>query len=236
VTEAAPIVYECDQGGDLWHSLRCGAITASMFAEARARLKTGKDKGKPTQAARDYAFRLAIERISGDPLDEGFQTYQMRRGNELEPAARELHGFAYGLDIDHAGFVLTADRRFGASADGLIGDDGGSEYKCFVSPEKLRPILLENDTSSVVDQVQGCMWITGRSWWHFALYCPALEPIGRELTVIPMERDDEHIEAMEADLLAFDRLVQEYEDTLRQTPETVPGLDYLSTGIQREAS
>lgn len=213
--DAEPVVYECAQGGEHWHQLRAGAITASMFADARSRLKSGKEKGQPTTKARDYAFRLAIERISRDPLDEGFQTYQMRRGNDLEPEARELHAFRHNLDIEHAGFVLTADGRFGCSADGLIGDDGGSEYKCFVSPEKLRPILLEHDTSTVVDQVQGCLWITGRQWWHFALYCPALESIGRELTVIEMQRDDDYIEALESDLVEFDRLVNEYEAVLR---------------------
>uniref|UniRef100_A0AAU8GT84 Transcriptional regulator SutA RNAP-binding domain-containing protein n=1 Tax=Pseudomonas phage PACT201 TaxID=3230130 RepID=A0AAU8GT84_9VIRU len=26
-----------------------------------------------------------------------------------------------------------------------------------------------------MDQVQGCMWITGRKFWHVGMYCPALD-------------------------------------------------------------
>ena len=210
------IIVNCDQGSPEWHRARAGVITASMFSTARERLKTGPNKGDFSAKAKDYAFRLAIERISGQPLDEGFETWSMARGHELEPAARMAHELATGLVIEHAGFVLTDDSLFGASADGLINDDGGSEYKCFVSPEKLRNILLEDDWSTLTDQVQGCLWITGRKWWDQCLYCPALEPVGKHFTRLRVERDDNHIEAMETELMQFARLVSQYEGSLRK--------------------
>lgn len=209
------IIIECDQGSPEWHTARAGVITASMFAVARERLKSGKSAGQFTGKARDYAFRLAIERISGAPLDEGFETWQMKRGHELEPAARMEHELQTGLMVQRAGFVVTEDRLFGASADGLIGEDGGSEYKCLVSPEKLRSVLIDQDFSDYVDQVQGCMWLTGRKWWEFCLYCPALEPIGKQLWRRRVQRDENYIEAMEVDLLEFATLVAENEKTLR---------------------
>ena len=85
----------------------------------------GKRCGEYSEAALSYAFRLACERISGKPLDEGFRTYQMKRGNELEPEARARHEFEIGCEVIPTGMVKTVDGRFGASADGLIGDDGG---------------------------------------------------------------------------------------------------------------
>lgn len=177
----------------------------------------GKPVGDYTEAAKNYAFMLACERIAGEPLqDEQFQTFAMRRGNELEPEARLLHEQRIGKFIERAGFVLTDDHLFGASADGLIDNDGGSEYKCLVSPARIRSVLLDNDISEFMDQVQGCMWITGRKWWHFALYCPALKPIGKELTIFPIERDDNYIEALEADLIEFEKLVTLNESLLRQ--------------------
>ena len=88
------IVVECEQGSEEWHLARAGVPTASMFKVARSRLKSGKNQGQFTEAAKDYAFRLAIERISGKPLDEGFETWQMKRGHELEPAARLAHEIA----------------------------------------------------------------------------------------------------------------------------------------------
>ncbi|MFL3932299.1 hypothetical protein LER98_32380, partial [Pseudomonas aeruginosa] len=61
------IIITCDQGSPEWHQARAGCITASMFGDARARLKSGANKGQPTSTALDYAFKLAVERISGQP-------------------------------------------------------------------------------------------------------------------------------------------------------------------------
>lgn len=209
------LIIECDQGSEGWHAARAGCITASMFADARAKLKSGEKKGQPTSAALDYAFRLAVERISGQPLDEGFSTWHMKRGNELEPHARLEHELATGLIVQRAGFITTDDGIFGASADGLIGEDGGSEYKCFLAPEKLRAFHIDNDASSIMDQVQGCMWISGRKWWHVGMYCPALESVGKQLWWHEYQRDDDYIEQLEADLWQFKLLVDQYEERLR---------------------
>lgn len=210
------IILTCDQGSPEWHQARAGVITASMFKTARQRLKTGANKGDFASATKDYAFRLAIERISGQPLDEGFETWAMKRGHDLEPQARMEHEMQTGLVVTRAGFVLTDDRLFGASADGLIGEDGGSEYKCLISPETLRDVLIDQDFSSYIDQVQGCIWLTGSKWWDFCLYCPALEPIGRQLWMRRVERDDDYIERLESDLMEFADLVRSNEMALRK--------------------
>lgn len=209
------IVIECEQGSAEWHGARAGVITASMFATARKRLKSGVNKGDFTEAAKDYAFRLAIERISGQPLDEGFETWQMKRGHDLEPEARMEHETQAGVIVQRTGFVLTPDRKFGASADGLIDMDGGSEYKCLTSPEMLRDVLIDHDFSKYEDQVQGCMWLTGRKWWDFCLYCPALKPVNKQLWRRRVQRDDNYIDDMVTDLLTFEKLVTDNEIFLR---------------------
>lgn len=209
------IVVTCDQGSAEWHKARAGVITASMFSIARERLKTGPNKGDFSAKAKDYAFRLAIERISGEPLDEGFETWQMKRGHDLEPSARMEHEAKTGMFVNRAGFIKTDDGMFGVSVDGLIGDDGGSEYKCFIAPEKLRSIYIDGDISDVHDQSMGGMWITGRQWWHNCLYCPALEPVGKQFWMQEFKRDDNYIEDMERDLWKFAVLVSDYEKTLR---------------------
>lgn len=171
--------------------------------------------GEFSDVAKNYAFRLAVERISGEPLDEGFQNFAMRRGHELEPRARMEHEIQSGLFVERAGFVMTEDGVFGASADGLIGVDEGSEYKCFIAPEKLRAFWIDNDPSSVMEQAQGCMWITGRKRWHICLYCPALESAGKQLWWKVFDRDDDYIDKMESDLLEFKGVVDMYEQKLR---------------------
>lgn len=179
------------------------------------RALNGEKVGDYSDAAKDYAFRLAIERISGEPLDEGFETWSMRRGHDLEPKARMMHELKTGLFVQRVGFMKTDDGLFGVSVDGLIDDDMGSEYKCFIDPGKLRSILMEGDISEVHDQSLGGMWITGRRLWHNCLFCPALESVGKSFWYQEFERDETFIEDLEKDMWEFSRLVEKYEHRLR---------------------
>lgn len=201
------IIHTDPQGSEEWKQRRAGVITASMFSVARAKLKRS---GEPTNEAKNYAFRLAVERISGLPMDEGFETWAMRRGRELEPEARAAHEIHAGVTVKEAGFITTDCGLYGATADGLIGEDGGAEYKCLVSPERVRDALLDNDISEFLDQVQGGMWITGRKWWDFCIYCPALDGVNRMLTRWRIQRDDEYITTLETELQEFNAMVQTY--------------------------
>lgn len=205
------IIHQAPQGSEDWLRARAGKITASMFKVARSKLKK---TGEPTEAALNYAFKVAVEAISGLPMDEGFETWQMRRGHDLEPEARDLYSIRTGNTVDVAGFVTTDCETYGASADGLVADEGGIEIKCLVSPERIREAILNHDITEWVDQVQGGMWITGRKWWDFIIYCPALSGVNRELTVWHVERDDAYIAELEKDLDQFTGLVNSYVEKL----------------------
>jgi hypothetical protein len=161
------------------------------------------------------AFKLAIERISGTALSEDkFETWEMRRGRELEQEARYAHEQRIGVMVEQTGIVKTDDGLFGASVDGFIGDEGQSEYKAFVAPTSLMPILLDNDIGDCVYQVQGQLWVTNKKWCDFCLYCPALKSIDKELTIFRVDRDEDFIAKMEVDLLEFNRLVESYKTKL----------------------
>jgi hypothetical protein len=224
------LLYSCDQRSPAWHALRarCTA-TASDFRVARAKLKRAsgdKKAGEPTDACLNLALKKALERIKQRPVGKTFTTWQMERGVKLEPYARMAHEKRLekratastslaDLMIEEAGLMTTPDGVFGCSVDGLIGEFGGSEYKCLVGAEKLRNVLIENDISDYLDQVQGCMWISGRRWWHFGLYYPDLAAIGLDFHLIEVERDDDYIADLERDLLSFKRIVDDYEARLR---------------------
>lgn len=189
---------------------------AAPRAEAIERAIAGLPVGDWSDPAKNYAFRLAVERISGEALmDDRFETYAMRRGHELEPDARAAHERRYGVVVERCGFIVTDDGKFGCSTDGLIHPDAISEYKCLVAPEGLREILIAGDLSEFTDQTHGGLWITGRREFHFGLYCPALRSIGRDFTLHVVEREDDYIEELERDLLKFDGLVSEFEAQLR---------------------
>lgn len=206
-------IIECEQGTPEWHKARAGAITASMFSEVRKRLKSGPNKGDYTSEGHKYAQRLAIERIAGDAMEfDQFETWAMRRGKELEHDARLAHEARLGhqVMIEQVGIVLTDDGKFGASADGFIGDDGGAEYKCLLAPDRITQVVLDGDYSEFADQVQGCLWLTGRNYWHFVVYMPFLKAAGKEMFIHRIDRDEDYIAELEKDLLAFDYLVETY--------------------------
>ena len=209
------------------------AVKGGMTAQAAAALAGYKSKpsavgieraldglpvGDFSDTAKSYAFRVAVERISGVPLDEGHETWAMERGHELEPAARREHEIQCGVMVETCGFILTDDDVFGCSLDGLINDDGCSEYKCFIAPERVRMVVVDGDWSEVLDQAQGGLWISNRQWIDACLYCPALAPVGKALTVKRFHRDEDYIYELERDLVAFKALVDEYEAVLRGLP------------------
>jgi hypothetical protein len=183
-------------------------------AEVISRAIDGEKVGEYSEATKEYAFRLAVERIGGIPLDESFETWQMRRGRELEEDCRLRHEQDIEFLVEEAGFIYTEDRKFGCSADSLVGQDGGGEYKCFLAPAKIRDIVIYRDWGEIMDQVQGCLWLTNRKWWDMCLYCPPLAAAGKDFIRKRVERDDDYIEALQADLIEFEKLVSEWQEKI----------------------
>tara|TARA_R110002072_G_scaffold21764_2_gene76780 strand:+ start:1403 stop:2131 length:729 start_codon:yes stop_codon:yes gene_type:complete len=203
-----PITELCTapQGSVQWLNDRAGVITGSMFHVVMDKLKNG---GGYKASAIKYARQLALERIIGGLLDDTeYKTAHAGRGNDLENDARTAHEDLAGCIVFEAGFIRTLDRKFGISADGLIGADGGSEYKCFTDADKVIEVIVNGLSDVVTAQVQGAMWLTGRSWWHFGLYHPGLKKIGRDLSVIEIERDEAYIDELRTELAIFDNYVE----------------------------
>jgi YqaJ-like viral recombinase domain len=178
----------------------------------------GERVDEPSDAAIRYAWLLAHERVAGQPLDDTFTTYAMRRGIELEPYARQAYEARYGVMVEQGGVALTEDGLFGYSTDGSVeGQNGGVEIKCPLAADKLGSIWQHPETAEAeyVEQIDGGMWLTGWDWIDLIVYCPWLQPVGKELFVKRIWRDDERIEALEADLLDFNTMRSSFEQVLR---------------------
>lgn len=194
------------QGSEEWLQERRGVITGSRFKDARDRLKNGQ----PSKACLAYAMDTARERIGGIAPPK-FQNAAMRTGTEQEPIARAKYEARTGYLVDEAGFFRTTDRLFGGSVDGLIDDDGVLEIKTMISSDTLFTAVADGDISAYMDQCLGYLWLLGRQWVDLALWCPDLN----HMAIHRITRDEDAIEALEADLMAFARLVTQYENTLR---------------------
>lgn len=196
-------IIECEQGTLEWHAARCGKPTASNFKIATETTA----KGLPTAKMTQLAAKLAMERIYGKPLGDGyevFSTWQMQRGQVLEGTARQLYEEKTGNVVLERGIEVTDDHVFGYSTDGRILRDGAIEIKCLLDVEKIMSIYETGDTSDYDHQMQGGMWITGRKWCDFIMYVPQLANVGADLYIKRVMRDDNFIDAMVEKLIKFE--------------------------------
>jgi hypothetical protein len=186
-------------------------------AEGVERALRGETVGEPSPASERLAATIAVERISTKPYGDTFETFAMRRGKEQEVFARMKYEDRFQVIVDEEGVVLTDDRMFGCSVDGLVHLKGGFECKAPVDLNKVLAILRTGDLSEYRHQIQGCMWITGREWWDFVMPVPDLAILnnGNDLYVQRVLRDDDFIEEMELGLLKFAGRVKQIENFLR---------------------
>lgn len=203
--------YDFEQGTPEWIEARRGAITGSRFSEARDRLKNGK----PSSRALLYAMNVARERCGGKAPDV-FQNAAMRFGSEQEAFARQAYESATGNLVEPVGFFKTDDGLMGLSPDGLIDDDGVLEIKTMVSSDTLFTAVADGDISAYIDQCNGYLWLLGRKWVDLVLWAPDMERLGLQMVIRRIERDEEAIEKLEADLMAFATTVRVYEAALRK--------------------
>lgn len=213
---AAPIYVACEQGTPEWFKLRAGVITASCFTHCCETQK--RDPTKLYDKGEKLVYKLAVERIYGQRLEEedAFETWQMKRGSELEAKARHTFETRTGMVMYEAGIIFTHDRKFGYSTDGYIENRKVlGEIKCPASAQKLYDLWVTRDVSEYVYQMQGGMWISGAELAKLIIYSPALASIQRDLLVIDVPRDEKFIERMEEALVRFERRVSEVERQLR---------------------
>ena len=200
------------QGTSEWLAARRGRITASRFAVCRDRTKAGAYSA----AARLYAMDVARERLGGNAAGV-YANAAMRFGTEQEPIARMAYEDRTGSLVETAGFAYPDDAAFGVSVDGLIDADGVWECKTLVSSDTLYRTWVERDISAYTDQCNGALWLLGRKWVDLTLWAPDMPG---QMIVIRIDRDDDAIEALESDLLAFNAQVEKYQAQIRATLPT----------------
>lgn len=184
------IILDVEQGTEEWLQARLGVPTASNYS------KIITSTGKPSAQADKYINDLVAQKLTGE-IPEMFKSDAMQRGNELEPQARAYYEFMTDNVVEEVGLILNYDGA-GCSPDGLIGDDGGLEIKCPLGATHVSYLRANKLPTEYVQQVQGCMYITGRSWWDFVSFHPDMESM-----IIRVERDDEFIEKLDVQMKAL---------------------------------
>lgn len=118
--------YTVEQGSQEWHALRSVIPTASAFDRLITPAKWEPTKG---DTRKGYMLELLANRICGISAEDLFSSAAMDHGREWEPIARAAYEFERGVEIQDGGFFTDDEGRYGASPDGLIGDEGLIELK-----------------------------------------------------------------------------------------------------------
>ena len=189
------IILDCEQGSAEWHNARLAIPTASNFG------KILTAAGKVSESAGGYAKELAEEYITGIPADT-FVSYDMKRGIELEPDARDVFEMKRQVEVLRPGLCYQDEqKKWSCSPDGLIlplSLRKGLEIKCpkfWTHVEYVKRGVLP---TTYIPQVQGSLFITGFEVWYFMSYHPA-----RKSMIIEVERDEKYISRLSEELDRF---------------------------------
>lgn len=175
-------IIRCTQQSDLWLAARIGRITGSRLGDVmappttRASTRNGVSypSGSEALARESYRRELVVERIYRKATDH-YVTRAMQDGIDREPYARMLYEADTSQVVEQVGFALHPEWDwFGASADGLCGDDGGVELKC---PTDMVHDGYASNLDTLAEEYKwqclGClMCFPEREWWDLCSFSP----------------------------------------------------------------
>lgn len=194
-----------------WFEARRGKVTASRVLDA-----IGKNtKGNYLSGREKYLLDLAAERLSID-LEESPQSADMKRGSYLEDYARSEYEVRNDIQVVQVGLIdHPSIKGFGASPDGMIGNDGLIEIKCPKTQTHLNTIATGQPQERYMMQMYAQMACTGRDWCDFVSYDPRLPP-DLNLYIKRITRDDDAICDIENEVIKFLVELDEYIELIKE--------------------
>lgn len=179
-----------EQRSEEWFAARAGYVSASRMAGVMV-------EKRPSSTRDNLIAELICERLTGTSGNT-FSSPAMQRGVDLEPIARSWYEATAGAMAFECGFIKHPTiPMFGASPDGLVGDDGLLEIKCPNTATHIETLLRGSYDTAYRYQIQAQLACTGRQWCDFVSYDDRLPPhmAGARFRVM---RDDDTIARIEA--------------------------------------
>lgn len=196
-----------------WFAARLGCVTASRVKDVMA---SGRG-GAPSATRKNYMMELLCERLTGQQSGPDLSNKPaVQRGVELEPFACMAYEADKGLMVVETGLVMHPTiAGFGASPDGLVGDDGLLEIKCPNTATHIATMQSERHDPQYEWQMLAQMACTGRAWADFVSYDDRLpEPL--QYVCHRFERDFKRIREMESEIKAFLEELSDLEKEMRE--------------------
>lgn len=199
---------EIMQGSMEWLRMRAGHVTAGRTEDVKAMKRIKSDDGSyryvEGETRKKYKRRLALERIMEHPIMEGFVSQEMQRGIDLEPVARAAYEATTGNFVDQMAFAYHPSIKwFGASPDGLVGDDGLVEIKCPNTETHFGYLLDGVPPTKYHDQMIAQCACTGRKWVDFVSFDDRIPKEELQLFVVRFTPTRDQIEETEKAVIKF---------------------------------
>jgi putative phage-type endonuclease len=223
------MIYACEQRSEAWSALRVGKVTGSRTAEVCAEIKKGEAASR-----RNYRAEIIAETLTGQPADT-YISKEMQWGIDTEPFARAAYELECDATVDSGiGFAVHPRiKRFGASPDGLVGNDGLVELKCPNTATHIDYILSGIVPAEYKAQMLSEMACSERQWCDFVSFDPRL-PRRLQLFVRRFARDDARILEIETKVEQF---LAEVDDVILRLESSIPvESDSLLTQLQDSLS
>jgi len=180
-----------------WYRSRIGNVTASRVSDVMSVTKAG-----PSASRKSYMIELLCQRLTGR-AEDGYTSAAMQRGIDLEPVARSAYEIDQVVMTLETGLVMhPSGIAFGASPDGLVGDDGLVEIKCPKTSTHVDFLLSGKPNKEYIWQMQAQMSCTGRDWCDFVSFDDRL-PERLQYRRVRVMRDDGAISSMLSEIVVF---------------------------------
>lgn len=184
------ITHDIEQGSTEWLDMRLGLITCSEISSIRA----------DGAGAQSYINALAYERITGESSSVFEGNEWTKRGQELEPIARQMYEQKTSTAVSMVSFV--ENKGFGYSPDGLIygsqpmWPEGGIEIKVKQPAEQIHILRTGEIPKKHMDQLIGGLICAELDWIDFVSYCPNLPLFICRVRAIEYKEQMEKIEKL----------------------------------------
>ena len=162
-------------------------------------------------------MELLCERLTGQQGGADLsRNAAVQRGVELEPFACMAYEADKGLMVLETGLVMHPTiKGFGASPDGLAGEDGVLEIKCPNTATHIATMQSGRHDPQYEWQMLAQMACTGRQWADFVSYDDRL-PEELQYVCHRYEIDHKRIREMEAGIREFLEELDELEKEMRE--------------------
>ena len=192
---------DIEQNSQEWLQARSGKLTGSAISKVMANY--GKAFGEP---AKKLAVNIAIEQITGKPIESNYTNEHMERGHEQEPIARMQYESEFFCDVDNGGFFDNG--LTGCSPDGLVSANGIIEIKSVIAHVQYATLKRNDIDPSYKWQTVFNLKESGKEWLDYVSFCAEF-PVGNQLIVhrIYAEQKKDEFKMMDSRIAEFSELI-----------------------------